>query len=259
MDDKPATISALAEDLLTTSAFWADERCPFSGHLVAGDTQALFVAGDNASGKSLFVEYLRGWARQRHDQMQMCVSIRERTGAGLSEGAGMRRAMMFGSEDSQSTGATSLSTTLRAFSTLKGWADEAPNKRILAVLDEPELGLSHAYAPAMGALLARELTALDRPQVQLVVVTHHQRLAESFALARGEDPTFVHMGSPMSFKDWLADRREHSLESLLELDKVGMEGRRKVWKLEADLKKELQDEPAGSDTDANRNKTPKPR
>lgn len=43
------------------------------------------------------------------------VSIRERTGAGTSDMAGMRRMFMFGDESEQSTGATSLKTAMKAF------------------------------------------------------------------------------------------------------------------------------------------------
>lgn len=238
---KPASsIHELVDDMLRYGTFWADHRCPIGAHLEIGDERALFVGGDNATGKSLFVEYLRTWAQHGHDFSQMCVSIRERTGSGLSDMAGMRRSMMFGNESEQSTGATSLSTTLRAFTSIAGWVEKAPTKRILAVLDEPDTGLSPAYSEAMGTLLARKLNELDSPLVHLVIVTHNRKMAQAFAQERGLSPTFVHMDSPMSFENWLSHEPRRSVDELLALDEIGHQKRKAISEFERTVNEELQ-------------------
>ena len=253
---KPAnSIHELVDDMLKYGAFWADRRCPLGAHLERGDDRALFVGGDNATGKSLFVEYLRTWAQHGHDFSQMCVSIRERTGSGLSDMADMRRSMMFGNESEQSTGATSLSTTLQAFGSLAGWTEKAPTKSLLAVLDEPDIGLSPAYSAAMGTLLASKLKELDSSPVHLVIVTHNKKMAQAFAQERGLAPTFVHMDTPMSFESWLSNEPKRSVDELLALYDLGHQKRLAISTFERTVNEELQAQEKAS----SRPKTRKPR
>lgn len=225
----------VAGDMLADSALWVSEDLPFKASLERGHPRILLVAGENCSGKSLFVETLRVWARrmgasspdgQPLEVATVSVSIRERTGAGAIEGASFRRAMMFGNETEQSTGATSVNAVVTAFRTMGARAQDG--KSALLVLDEPELGLSEGYAKAMGALLADEACKLDERAIGVAVVTHSRGLAAAFTRevkrVTGQQPSFAKLGAPMSLSDWLEAPEEHSVADLLSLSESGRNG-----------------------------------
>ena len=201
---------------------------PFSAHLSSGLSRLCVVTGGNATGKSLYVRILQSRTGSQNI-LPISISIRERTGSGLHEMAGMRRAMMFGDESEQSTGATSISTVQQGFSNLKSHAKE---REALLILDEPELGLSEDYAAAMGAWLARETLACANPQeLGVVVVTHSRVLVRALAnelASVGQTPHFVCMDAPQSLHQWLDNPVVRSVDELLDLPRVGHERRRAV-------------------------------
>lgn len=217
------------------SKLFTDSDCPFALHPEAGETnaRALVVVGDNAEGKSLLVQVLSGWAHKEAQMAPLTVSIRERTGSGLHEMGGMRRAMMFGDESAQSTGHVSVSTANRAFSSAEGWARDG--KKPFMVLDEPDMGLSEGYAAAFGTHLARRLHAMPE-DVRLVLVSHSRALVGAFraecqALGAGR-PHFTFLGAePWGFDRWLATAPTHSVDDLLALGERAQERRRTVARM----------------------------
>lgn len=223
-----ATMTQLAKDVAELSPLFNGEDAPFSCVVHAGDPRLLVVAGPNASGKSVFVQILAGWGRKApYNWSPVTVSIRERTGAGLSEMAGMRRTFMFGDESEQSTGATSVGVALSGFKNI--WTEGA-NKPRLLVLDEPDMGLSEDYAFAMGQLIAAETEAAfpaDKPCSGVVVVTHSRTLVEGIR-AWGVNPGFVSMESTMTLDEWLTNRQHRTLEDLKNLSNLGHERQRQV-------------------------------
>lgn len=210
---------------------------PFEASVHDGLPRVAFVAGDNGSGKSYLVERLRSWVMLEAEYKSICVSIRERTGAGSNDFSGMRRVMMYGAEEMQSTGATSFGVVSRAFDNLRSWSQEQGLKTML-VLDEPEMGLSPAYAGAMGEFLANAFKHCDNlPHAKLVVVTHSKELVAGFERASGGlAPTFVNMGSSMDLQQWHADKGMRTLQDLLDLQKLCSERRHAVRDLEAWVK-----------------------
>lgn len=231
--EKTPSIGAIAQDLSESSYFWANEACPFVMHVEKNPSaheRVMMICGDNGSGKSLAVEYLRGWSKAFHEFATVQVSIRERTGAGMSDMAGMRRTFMFGDESEQSTGATSVNVVTTAFTTL---ADRVKDgKPAILVLDEPEIGLSRSFAGAMGKYIGQSFKALNSDNAYLVVISHNQTLAQELSKELGQEPAFVHMQTPKSFKDWSSENNIRSIDELLTLPENGFKGRRAVWALE---------------------------
>lgn len=224
---KPMNLHELANQIKNHSVLFADDECPFSVHLQAGDSTSrmLVVAGENAEGKSMLVRYLAAWAKKDEDMSPLTISIRERTGSGLHEMASFRRAMMFGEEHQQSTGETSFSTTRNAFSNVAARAKDG--KAPLLILDEPDMGLSEGYAHAFGTWLARQAQAMPA-EAALILVSHSRALVrafrdESIAISH-EIPHFAYMGAQaMSFNDWLDKPVHHSVEDLMGLRDLAME------------------------------------
>jgi hypothetical protein len=214
-----APLKELVEDMLANLSYWDDPTSPVRAYMAAGHPKVLFVAGENCSGKSFFVEHLRSWGKHFLEKgTSICISIRERTGAGTSDISGMRRVMMFGDESEQSTGATSVSVIARAFGNLAGRAEDG--YRTLLVLDEPEIGLSEGYTRAMGTWLGEQIQAMPEKTAAVVVVSHSRALAKALQAVVGT-PSFVHMGHPLGFDDWTTSVESRSVSDLLGLEETG--------------------------------------
>lgn len=202
---------------------------PFLPTVHVGDERLLLVVGPNASGKSMLVQMMAQVGRDAPFKWSpVTVSIRERTGSGSSDVSGMRRAMMFGDESRQSTGATSVRVTETAFRNV--WMGELERPRLL-FLDEPDMGLSEDYAHAMGLLIGtrtQEVFPEWRPASGVVVVTHSRCLARGL-LASGIHPSFISMGSPeTTLEKWLNTPTHRTLDELLSLPERSCQCRREV-------------------------------
>jgi hypothetical protein len=125
-------LPALARWVVEESAVMSDERSPFSGGLVDGDPRVLLI-----TGKSLAFRLIAQLAGG-HGIEAMTLSIRERTGAGTNEMARMRRAFIYGEEETSSTGSTSAVVVKAGFNNLETRGGPA-----ILGLDEPEI-FSHA-------------------------------------------------------------------------------------------------------------------
>lgn len=223
---KRATVAQVCQDLLADSRMWTHEKMPFVATLHPGHPRVVLVAGENSTGKSVFVEGVLGWGHKHFKTSPLSVSIRERTGGGLYEGAAFRRAVMFGDEHEHSTGATSARVVETAFKNVQSRAEE--DKAAILVLDEPELGLSEGYACAMGSYLALQALAMHEKACGLVVVTHSRGLARNLAQSLGQAPTFVKLGEPRSFDQWLESVETRSVQELLELGNKDLTGWRDI-------------------------------
>lgn len=207
-------------DMLEGAALWVDVELPFKATLHPGHPRVMVVMGENCTGKSFFVETLRTWASAQ-GVVSICVSIRERTGAGSYDG-GMRRTMMFGDESEHSTGATSVGVVNRAFDNMKNRHDEG--HKCLLVLDEPELGLSEGYSAAMGTWLARLARDLPESSAGVVFVTHSRALVRALTEELGQPPTTVGLGTPRDLSSWLRAPEIKTVSQLLSLSATDREG-----------------------------------
>ena len=216
-------ISLLAQALLEDSPFWTAANGPFTARLSIADSRLLVIAGSNASGKSLLFRSL-AFAAHKAKVLPVTISIRERTGAGSSDMAGMRRAMMFGQEDQQSTGATSVKVVLNGFHNVL-------ERSAVLMLDEPDLGLSEDYSQAFGMLLQQEhqrVLAENAKYRGLVLVTHSRALVRGL-VAAGATPSFISMGlapgEDGSLAGWLAGAKPRTVAELLALPDIASERR----------------------------------
>lgn len=87
----------------------------------------------------------------------------------------MGRAMVYGDESWQSTGEISMRSALRGFDNLEG-----DQPRCL-VLDEPDIGLSEAYAKALGDEIAAACRRIPESSPGAVIVTHSRAIAAAVA------------------------------------------------------------------------------
>lgn len=227
---------AIAQSLMRESVTWNSSLNPFKAHVEEGMPHLVVVAGDNGSGKSYFVEWMRGWGRKHHDlQETICISIRVRTGSGLGDMSGMRKSMIFGQEDEQSTGETSVAVALRALHNMAG--REESGYRCLMILDEPEIGLSGAYSRAFGEPIAEKLSAIACKSTSLVVVTHSRAFVTGLMEKLGGKPSFVYMGADAPTLDqWLQGDGQRSVDDLLALSTKCRDQRRQVDAMESEAR-----------------------
>lgn len=209
-----SSVRDLARTIADDGLLFHDES-PFRATVAEGSESLIIVTGDNASGKSLFVRSLAAVGLERDRILPVSVSIRERTESGV------KKAIMFGEEHDQSTGANSAKVCETAFKNL-----DRPEGSIL-ILDEPEIGLSEDYARAMGEFISSQ----DIPDscLGVVVVTHSRPLVAGVldGLKGNETPTHVELsadGVPDAGIDqWLIRGTHRSVADLMALRAVGHE------------------------------------
>jgi predicted ATPase len=224
-ESKNAT--ALAVKVVKKSMLFNDDS-PFRAAVAEAAPALVVVTGENASGKSLYVRVAAAFARQ-DGVLPVSVSIRERTGAGTEEMGGLRRVMMFGDEQEQSTGATSVGVVETAFNNLK-----RPQGSLL-IVDEPELGLSEAYARALGQHIGQKVQEIPSKCLGALVVTHSRALVRGLIEGFGGLPTHVALAGESTPKagleEWLRVSEYHSVDDVLALRDIGLDRWRQVGKL----------------------------
>lgn len=169
------------------------------------DSNVVIIYGENASGKSLFSSIIEQCARSEKIGCRNAC-MRNRTSSGIE------KAFIFGDEGSQSTGATSLSVAVKCLSnTLK------EDKDSLAILDEPDVGLSDYYTPALGKYIAEQMVIAPE-HVGLVLVSHSKLLMKSFLDTYNKPVSTIGINTELSLNDWISKNEIATLDELLSLD-----------------------------------------
>lgn len=169
------------------------------------DSNVVIIYGENASGKSLFSSIIEQCARSEKIGCRNAC-MRNRTSSGIE------KAFIFGDEGSQSTGATSLSVAVKCLSnTLK------EDKDSLAILDEPDVGLSDYYTPALGKYIAEQMVTAPE-HVGLVLVSHSKLLMKSFLETYNKPVSTIGINTELSLNDWISKNEIATLDELLSLD-----------------------------------------
>lgn len=212
------TFEALIRSSSTHPAF--AEGGPFQvdlSHMRMGASLHLLL-GDNGSGKSFLVQRLAKTAYAAgYSPLQLSMGYRA--------SSGVQRELMYGNEAAQSTGLASLGVMRRAFSSMVGWGGQ-PH---VALLDEPDIGLSDRFAYPMGQRIA--MFAKQRPAGTkgVLVVTHSRALVRGLLAEQqtsGQDASLILMGSRyQSLTEFLAEPVYASLAELEALEARNSEAR----------------------------------
>lgn len=188
------------------------DNTPLFSHIAVNnaDSNILIIYGENASGKSLFSTIIEQSARmEKIGTRSAC--MRNRTSGGIE------RAFIFGDEGSQSTGATSLNVTIKCLSNaLK------EEKNSLAVLDEPDVGLSDYYTPALGRYISEQMSQAPE-HIGLVLVSHSRLLMKAFLETCKKPVSTIGINTELSLHDWISKSGEASIDELLSLDTMANE------------------------------------
>jgi len=153
-----------------------------------GNKHLLVVTGENATGKSIVRRALSSFARR--DGLEVIDISPE----GKSRG-GIVGALIYGTEEYQSTGSNSARTVRKALST----ARSRTSQHVL-ILDEPDAGLSDEYAAGAGVEIAEFCSSCPATTMMTVVVSHRRALLSELAKI---SPSQLCLGGCPPLKDWL--------------------------------------------------------
>lgn len=153
-------------------------------------SKIVIIYGDNASGKSLFSSIIHSLARDEKIAVRSA-SMGNRTRSGIE------KAFIFGDESQQSTGATSVQVSKLCLNSML-----KDDKLSLAILDEPDVGLSGFYAPAMGEYIANTLNNADDKK-GLILVSHSVPLITRFLEVINTDVSRFGINTDLPLEDWL--------------------------------------------------------
>lgn len=154
------------------------------------DSKITLIIGENGSGKSLVRRAVMALCED-HEEIKECIhlSMSQRTTACIM------RALTYGDDSRQSTGAGSLHVVKTCINT-----SNSRNHKHVIVLDEPDIGASPRLAATMGRLLGEWV--LPESLVQLFIVTHSRELVDELADRRGVNN--IYMGKkPIELFEWM--------------------------------------------------------
>lgn len=184
------------------------------------NSKVTIIYGDNVSGKSLFAWlfeiYCVGKSSEKYDRIPVrAAAMRNRTMSGI------QRAIIFGDESDQSTGCTSLNVVIKCIqSTLTGETG-------VAILDEPDIGLSERYSGALGHYIAN--CANDFKEHGLVLISHSKTLIKSFLQHYNQPVSYLGVDTSLNYNDWCNTQSVATIEELLQLKEIGFKKQRAIF------------------------------
>lgn len=193
MSDLHLLAEALGNTCLDEEYFGADGPCPVSVEPGNPETGLLVVSGDNGSGKSLFLRALKAHLRRADaDIVIIDADARARTFSGFE-----RSHIDANDEDGDSIAAIFSTGTMNAIADAR--AATAPS---LLMLDDPDIGLSDAWAAAIGREIAELVRNMPDALMGIVVASHRRPLIGSLTSL---EPSFVRIGTDRRpTLEWLA-------------------------------------------------------
>lgn len=223
-----------ANDLLEYASetyLFLEKSFPIKMNTTKGNPHVLLITGENASGKSYLAHLLaRLMYNSDYKTDPMVSSMRSRTREGIS------RAMVFGSEEDDSTGNISAKTIKKAINNAKGRIEEYGSS--LIILDEPELGLSDSYKKACGELIGEGINQIinddeiKNKNIIVIITTHSKDLVSGLISELKDKPTFVSINKDLDLTQWLEEKIIYSKDDLIKLSDKAHQTRKAIWKAE---------------------------
>jgi hypothetical protein len=182
---------AIAATLAETDYFGPDGPVP--ARVAYGHPKLALVTGENASGKSFLVRGLGQMMRDAHPKLEILAVTMS-----LRSQGGMARAFLFGDEQRESTGRSSIKAVLAGIRACR----ERQHDHVL-ILDEPDIGLAESYAGALGSYLAAFVEDMPVRTLGVVVVTHSRPLVHGLLPA---GPASIRVGDDLRpLEHWLRE------------------------------------------------------
>lgn len=174
------------------------------------NAKVAIVYGDNAAGKSFIGKLVETVARSQNIHC-MSAAVRNRTSSGVA------KAMVFGDEETQSTGQTSLSVMQLALKTANN-----DDKDCLITLDEPDIGLSRKYSKALGKYLASQANSLPENKM-FIVITHNIDMLQSYLDDLSVPFLTLGVNTDKTLSEWMSDDTDALLGDFEKLNDIALQ------------------------------------
>jgi ABC-type polysaccharide/polyol phosphate transport system ATPase subunit len=171
---------------------------------------SLVVYGDNVSGKSLIGKIIESVLRQ-DDIPVRNACVRNRTTGGIE------KAMIYGDEGDQSTGATSLKVLQLCLRSSKQDSGESA-----MILDEADLGLSPKFSRALGEHVASEINESD-PEKMIIIISHDADFLKSYVNKASGKVSSIGINTDKSLDAWINSDEVATIDELLGLKSLSMD------------------------------------
>lgn len=188
------------------------------------NAKVAIVYGDNAAGKSFIGKLVETVARSQSLHC-MSAAVRNRTSSGVG------KAMVFGDEETQSTGQTSLSVMQLAIRTAQD-----TDKGCLITLDEPDIGLSRKYSKALGKYLAEQANSLPNNKL-FIVITHNTDMLQAYLNELSVPFLSLGVNTNKTLVDWMTDETEATFDDFDQLNQIALERWRAIELTLEEIKK----------------------
>jgi hypothetical protein len=156
------------------------------------ESKLIVITGDNASGKSVIRRILHE-AMRKAGLSVMQLSQQSRTDSGI------QRAMIYGAEEWDSTGYISTKSVNCSFRSSHAWAKDNKNKHGI-IWDEPDIGLSDAYAAGLGVKIAEFIKTAPDKLFAAFIITHNRELVKQLVAS---NPWHLRVGGCLPLHEWL--------------------------------------------------------
>lgn len=210
---KDLSIASAVNTASESRIFGSEGPCPI--YVEEGELNKVWViSGENAGGKSLLCKALQAnVARKAEDDGHPLTVIR--IGMDIRTEGGMRGAIIFGDEQTESTGQVSAHTVLRSLD-----QSNHKNEDHWIILDEPDIGVGEGYRKVMGELFADFAKNLPEKTVGFMIVTHAREIAAPLIAAGASS---IRVGDDLRpVAEWIRDGDlPKTLEDLKNLDCKG--------------------------------------
>lgn len=186
-----------------------DNKLVFSEFSFSEQDQAkvAIIYGGNGTGKSLIGKLVEQMAKDESISSRT-IGMRNRTKAGIE------RALVFGSDNDQSTGQTSFSAIEKCIA-----ATEKDSMNSVAIFDEPDIGLSRRFSKTLGRYLANKANELADGKYY-IVISHNEDMIETLVEELHVPLISLGINTTQNLDKWIKDDSEAPLEELKGLSKA---------------------------------------
>jgi hypothetical protein len=196
------SVSSLLDAILALDYFHGSEvAIPY--HRVDGEDKLVVIVGDNASGKSFCRRIIQAMCQKAKVE---CIAISAEGRRKIAYSPWLT--LVYGDEEYEATGVNSVGTVLQGINTCRARTSEH-----VIFWDEPDLGLSDAWARGVGKKFCAFAQDPPRHTSAAFIVSHRKALVRELLPA---NPSYLHLGvdgslAPPTLQDWL-DREPEPMD-----------------------------------------------
>ena len=203
--------------------YFGDEGV-FDFNYTNNESPVTIITGDNASGKSFVRKIFQAMCAYKIPKKIECIHLSQE---GRCQ-SGIPSAIIYGTEDGESTGSNTITTMLTTFKT----SHSRENDHFI-IFDEPEIGLSDEYSAGMGIRIKQFIKEAPDSFFGAVVISHNKDLIKGLL---DLNPNHMNMSDDSSLND-IINREIIPNTDLESLKDKSYKQYMKIHKIQQEMKK----------------------